>query len=724
MNGCFYFRFQKGHITERGCLALFFSSAIDSDIIIKILKQDVEKNLVPESVYVISLKNSTDYAAEIRKNDSFNSEFESFVGDSNLKLLFLSIDQQGSIINSESCQAIDVIIAKAILQCGMLDIFKRRKGLITSSPSYHFVKPSGDHCDKFIRASNLLVSGEEVSFLAVSLFPHLHENIKRIYVDTSSISYLVSTAAQLSGRYTNRMPLIESFESYRAIKTQYDFIEDEGSLVLISATTSGSLAKKIINETAFTKKQVITLFHRNLPADQIGVFDISLATPTENFSLKASNCHLCKKGSRIIRIVGDQFLPETPKHELLMIKKNDFEKDRSAFIKEFATKKILSWNKESDPKSDSKEHFFIDVVQLINDSPPTFNNDFIKKIKKHLTRDTKTILHLDDPGSMSLSSHIKSYLGDDAVNYEWLGLNASSELSLKDKDSVMVIAGAITSGRRLLDASRKLRSIKNGAAITYFVGFSQLPNSESLKQLKNDLEHGGHVLVILREIPMPRIKGYTSTAWDCERMQYRKVSDELGTDNTELPGFLKTRSTLLDGNDGNDDTLFLLTTSGETLKLRQTFAFWVGLGLNTNEATQADVYWTMQGILHDLRMRSDEKGLASTYHSTLISPACFDRFNDGVIQAALLRAAEPAELNYAVDDDFSRKMTDVIISVLKNNDNAQGEASMEFLLALCTGRINLDEKHVREIIDLDHDTLPLEMRFLIKNLPKYGRQEG
>lgn len=168
--------------------------------------------------------------------------------------------------------------------------------------------------------------------------------------------------------------------------------------------------------------------------------------------------------------------------------------------------------------------------------------------------------------------------------------------------------------------------------------------------------------MVLRKCPMPRITGRTMTPWDSESTKLRQWSgsDPL-TDKSGLPSVLAARADQLIQGAASQDQLFLPSVAGRTLKLRPTFAFWSDFGIATTTATQADVYWTMQSILHDLRARSDDKGLGSTYHTTVINPACFDRYNDGVIQASLLRAASPLELNYSIDDAFSRKMTDVII---------------------------------------------------------------
>lgn len=118
-------------------------------------------------------------------------------------------------------------------------------------------------------------------------------------------------------------------------------------------------------------------------------------------------------------------------------------------------------------------------------------------------------------------------------------------------------------------------------------------------------------------------------------------------------------------------------------------------------------------------MKSDENGLASTYHTTLISPACFDRYNDGVIQACLLRSAKPVELNYAVDEEFSRQMTDVLHSVISNWSNNQGEAALEFLLALWLGRLQLFEEHIGKLLKLlanERPNMPIEMQFMLNQI--------
>lgn len=366
MKECFSFRFLESDQDKRSSLVIFFSTDISLDSAVKALKKDVEESLVPKNVYIMAMEEFKTGFSGCKDDEAFINEFDSFVGDIKNKLICLLVKSNGEIEKLDGSCSIPNDLKIAILQTGMICLFKKHKGVITSSPSYHFVKPSGDHADKFIRASNLLVSSIEVTFLAISLLPYLRADLKRIYVDTSSISYLVNVAVHLCGMFSTSSPFIESFESYAVFNQKYDFVEDEGSLVVISATTSGSLAKSLKQKHAFNNDQIVTLLHVNLPADQVGIFDVSPAVEKIT-SKKESECEFCKRGSKIIRISGDQFLPETPKHELLVIKKTDFNKKREQFFKEFATKNMLGWNTASGRQADSKEHFYIDIEKVLAD---------------------------------------------------------------------------------------------------------------------------------------------------------------------------------------------------------------------------------------------------------------------------------------------------------------------------------------------------------------------
>ncbi|QJP09973.1 hypothetical protein [Pseudomonas multiresinivorans] len=714
MSQCFAFRFPCGN--SRPALLLSCLTDVNADQIIKAVKSDVETNLLPCMVYVLGSERKKSDLLDLLGDSSFSSEFNSFVGEPAEKLKPIFFTASGELLYCQTDAPLATSLKQAILDAGVLSVFKRRQGLISATSNFHFLKPSSDHCNAFIRASNLLVASEEVSFLAIALLPLLASRPTRIYVDTSSISYLVCVAVLMSERYVGWLPLVESYESYAAVNQDYDFVESPESLVLISATTSGGLASKILDAKNFTNEQVVTLFYSRLGPDQVGIYNVTGAIPPDVSSSKAEECSHCARGSRLIKIVGDQFLPETPSHSQLVIKKKDFSKDRAEFFKDFAVKGLLKWSQVSDVGVDSKEHFYIDVEGFLGTAPDTFKNEFKRVVNKHFSHDVGRVISLDDPGSKALMGELMGVVGEDGV--DWCSIADVSPESLSESASVVVVAGAITSGRKLLDASRRLRCIAKSSSILYLVGFSKLQSREVLDQLRKDLQLGGHTLIVLHECPMPRIASITETAWDVERRLLSQFADDQLSGQTEiLPTSLNERlEALAAGAEGSND-LFLKTSVGSALRLRSTFAFWSELQLADVDASQADVYWTIQSILHDLRSKTDEDGLSSIYHSTVISPACFDRYNDGVIQACLLRAASPIELNYSIDSDFSQKMTDVLVSVIRSCEEDQGEAALEFLMALWSERLQVTKANLGDIVNEFRDVvLPADVRFLLNRI--------
>ena len=728
MSSCFAFRCKEADASARPSLVIFFSGNLSTDSIAKQIKRDIQRNLLPCRVRVIAAATQREALMDLRKNKSLQDEFESLIGDPDKKMKVQHYDSTGKLIDSDTGKSIGDAERDRILHAGMIDIFERRKGLVESPANHHFMMPSGLHVDRFIRASNLLITGHEVSFLALALLDRLPSTLKHIYVDTSSISYLVCTAVLMRGLPLDRPPLVESFESYSAVRRPFDFVEGADSLVIVSATSSGSLVKHLKDSTNFSANQLITLFHFGLPDGQIGLFDVS-ELPVQPIFAKPGDCELCRNGSRLVRIVEDQFLPETPTAEAVLIKKSDF--IRQEFFKEFLNTGVLSWSVQSNRQDDSTEHFYIDVATALHKRPSrskhampagrSLAETLEKVINKHFSHHIDHVIRLDDDGSKSLCEQIKKLVRSGRRKINWSTLSEVDGLALKDRGSAVVVAGVITSGRKLLEASRKLRHLSASSSIVYIVGFSKIPTESDLTQLRKDLEMGGHSLVILKKCPMPRVSARDSTAWHSEDLKLRKCTDPL-EESANLPDLFAQRlgqlTALMKGQiDARSaaNQLFLPTPRGAPLKLRPRFAFWPDMSPDSSVATQAEVYWTICAILHD--MRSRDSGLASTYHTRVIDPVCFDRYNDGVIQASLLRAATPTELNYAVDASFSRRITDIIISAINERDNEQGEAALEFMLALWTGRLKVAEIHLPEIEKACTSTTP-ELAFLAKRLEK------
>jgi hypothetical protein len=98
------------------------------------------------------------------------------------------------------------------------------------------------------------------------------------------------------------------------------------------------------------------------------------------------------------------------------------------------------------------------------------------------------------------------------------------------------------------------------------------------------------------------------------------------------------------------------------------------------------------------KFKDDGHRLASdTFQQVVLDPENFARYNDGVIQAALLRAAHPSELDYSSSDEVSHRMADLLSSIFRQHSRQQGEAALEFAFSLKTERLKLVRSDMERI---------------------------
>jgi hypothetical protein len=82
----------------------------------------------------------------------------------------------------------------------------------------------------------------------------------------------------------------------------------------------------------------------------------------------------------------------------------------------------------------------------------------------------------------------------------------------------------------------------------------------------------------------------------------------------------------------------------------------------------------------------------------MLSPRNFHRFNDGIIQASLLRSGKTEYFAYDLDGELSLQMKEFLLSIIDKYDTADGEALMEFLLALGIRRLKLKKEDLKEVL--------------------------
>ena len=138
---------------------------------------------------------------------------------------------------------------------------------------------------------------------------------------------------------------------------------------------------------------------------------------------------------------------------------------------------------------------------------------------------------------------------------------------------------------------------------------------------------------------------------------------------------------------------FFPTNSGQPLSLTEGFIYLDDAFGNfpAQNIPLAPVHLSILAALQSAREQKDPtlQLRSSGYESVVLSPETFLRFNDDVLQASLLRAARPAELDYSSDPRQSSLMKELLLKIFKRHAFPFGGAALEFALALATRRLKL-----------------------------------
>lgn len=602
---------------------------------------------------------------------------------------------------------------------GTLSLFKTRTGLLLPSASTHYIHPSGRHSRGFLRTANLLIEGPEVSFLAMCLLSRLPSEVSYLWVDTSSISSLAYALVTLRHEMMPgfSLPVVNSFSSYdRLDRTRFGY--HAKSLVLVSATTSGNLSRKLV-EKGFPVDRVVTLFSLAQDTKDLSILcnlaEDDEVNPGRTYSatadFRATECPMCKAGSKGVRFVGDQFLADAIVYQPYTILATDAPKTLSPLMERYAGKRAFGIRARRSQESDANE-LWVDTRPLMKDD--VFLSRIHTLVDRYAPASATLIVHSDDQESQDIAQLVKSRLRKTIrAKLTVCGPTELSQLTVPFEGSVIVTMACTGSGRAAQSISRALREVSGDNPRLYVSGFCKHSHTESYARLKSDLIYSHltpkHEFVSAATLSLPVLAA--ESPWTRERAVLTKIREEAEvgrmSGGDELVDIIQARLDVLgELSKGGITSLYLPDASGSELRLRQTFAFW-SFRYSDRDISQGDVFTTMACILESLRSGDTPSLVHTNFHHSLLSPACFGRYNDGVIQASLLRAALPQELNYAADDQSSDAMSAILRSMAGGRTTPRGEALAEFVLSLATRRMTLAPPHLADFLSSVPSNEPL-----------------
>ncbi|HEY5942709.1 MAG TPA: hypothetical protein VIT89_07610 [Solirubrobacterales bacterium] len=731
-------------------------TTVDVDLLVEAMREHLELSPPPRRLLLLGPEPAKEAIEAAAENPALNDALPAFTRwteTPQVHPLLFGIDGGLQSPRGDLEGASEPDFTAKLLRHGLRRIFDQREGMLRAGLGSHYVNPSGKHTQGFIRTGNVLLHSAEVAFVAMGVLKWWPSELRRIFVDTASISSVAYALIAMRALFEQNLepPTIDSFSSYDGVH-DFEFLPDH-ALCLISATTSGGLEEELIENDYLQAERIVTLFYcgpkprrsARILCDLTRRPDQPGEPPPLSFK-RAEECDMCRRGSSTIRISGDQFLPANPKVRDVVLNAGDAPPWLGRFLEAVVGSRVLRCH-GGNPGSGRAREVYVHLQEAVSEVGGRFEKALRRRLRTMVPASLSKIVYVDHPSSRALAEavaeHFQSESGRQLDVDSILSANAvlSREVSLEGvTGSVMVIAGAMSSGRTVLGISQFLRNVSEVESIVYLIGVARLPSGEDLDRVDSSLTYGRyaktHPLVIAATAFLPGEHGVEPSPWESERTLLADVlsllEDEPWDDDEEVVLAVEQiearrreiAAAAADGGGGLIDRLFLPRArdgeigfeDGNRLALRDGFVFWRSLPKAAFKAgTQADVYVTMLAVLHRLRSAEpDGSALVQHEHNrTVLSPANFARFNDGVIQAALLRAARPGELDYSHEAILSAQMQGLVRRAIEHMGEDEGEAAVEFLLAFAGEQFKLTPDDTNGLLAfLEEADLPPLMRAL------------
>jgi hypothetical protein len=708
---------------RRRTYVLFCSAtAPDEEDVAQRIEDYCDANFSPDRIYLIAPESERGAMTQVLESEKFKGRIRDVTQHRNTpKAECLLFGPLGELVSLGRDGPPPEEIAM-IKRRGLTRLIREKHVFRSAPSSHHFAVPSGGHAQSFFRTGDAMTDGAAVDFMAFCTLPHIPLGVRHIFCDSGTISPVAYAISALRRRMDETAPFanFSSFESYTGMK-KFPFPRDIcRSVVLISVTTTGRLAQNLRDtHPAITPDSVIHLFALYDMPDYSSrvVCDLRYHEQDnpegfeEVLTYEEAKCKLCARRSSLIRISSEQFLPGDVEVKPLRLSTSHKPGWLDPFLRRVVGRGLVKANYRSERARHATSEVFFDLQTLFADPTMLGIDYYVSRMQWLVDLAVPAMLSrivcLDGKGSEALArlfaDRVRGKLGEVPIS-EYSKIANVVDGHVKDAGATLVVAGAAASGRSLLSVAQKLRDIQPNGAITYVVGLARFPSPETAREVESNLTYGEqsrrYGYHILDRAFLPLVGTLEETCWDEEKELITGL--QASSDDSEANRLLERRMESLRRASSPDvrgmsNDVFWDRRDGTPLALRRGFAFFDFDPPST--PSQADVFFTILAVLYDLRASRDtEHTLHQHEHAhRVLSPRCFDRFNDGVIQGSLLRAALPPELDYSASEALSVEMKQVLDVILSSDATDTGEASREFLLALALGRLRLRPNEVRSL---------------------------
>ena len=376
------------------------------------------------------------------------------------------------------------------------------KTILHAPHGYLFRHPSGRDEDIFVRAGNMLREPSRLPIFNHLLLRKLPHDCSVVYIDSFTILSFALGLQSLVG-YFHRLKrsvsalAIENFHSYE-VTSEFRIPNDASYLVLISASTSGSLARKLVDEKQADRTRIVHLLGVGPPESETALRpkarDSTL--PKWDSELRKGCVHFwerCGPSRRtsgtsqqdaLIEIGTEEFLVAQGPPRPVAIKKAHVNLHGARELHKHFYRKALKFGES--PVSDGPYSTF-SVSTESGDSKCSPMRQWVKDHLVHeLPASVRTLVHVDDDMSAVIASWLREALGSHVVMKSLAETKDSACKALSASGSVVVVAYQDPGLERLRESSVELRRMK-GIHRHYVVGYAFPSSRAEHGRLKNDL---------------------------------------------------------------------------------------------------------------------------------------------------------------------------------------------------------------------------------------------
>lgn len=717
MNSIFAYRFElRRKASTHDVLMVFVATPeLDAEALATVVEAEIETNLVPDELLIVVREPSfAATRAALEENSQNEATLARFRGRASITLLGYDVrGNEGSRVPIAGPAPRQALKFDDFRRRAVTSIFNTRHGFVESTSTYHFENPSGRHTERFIRLSNILVRGAEIAFIGFCALPFIPTTASIAYLDTPSLYAVVAAINAQRASFSDAPSILaDNFSSYAGVGS-YQFTQIEDAVVLISASSSGTLATDLIRDQHFSPAQITHLLF--LGSDKSGsniVCDLSRDAVRNEEGVatfpaveKALGCRLCASGSHAIKLQGDQFEFAGPQQDSLLIGKADAPPALPKLMERTAGANIFGVGL-SRATGRHPRLFNIDPVALLAHQPFEARLDYV--LRRSIPSSMRHVIAIDED-----SVPFAEKIGDFSGNQVTVVRRDQIDTIARETDSAIVIAAVvIESGRSLLDVSRDLRSIAPHAPLQYLVGFSKstgAPRRDALdRTLTQTVNPFPYEVTEVEKMVLPLSS--EASAWASELKLLIDPAVQALAPATVRPTIIARVARLRKASQAMYDDLFLANSPDRKLRLQPGFVFWPE-GTPEKIHSQADVFFTVASVLQQLRANAHRLAKSAIrsnwFQQTILAPENFGRFNDDIIQASILRAAYPFEMNFADAPADSRETARLVRRIILAASTDRGGAAAEFLVALATRRLRLCPTDLKIVLEAKGDASPM-----------------